>query len=88
MILLYKLVIGMLRTNAEFIEMLTGFAFRQDLQTPCLSISTNCSEAFPHLNLCPWKARNAKKGGVSQGNSWQLAFMATMLQTQNCVMHA
>ena len=58
-ILLYKLVIGMLRTNAEFIEMLTGFAFWQDLKTPCLS-NTNCSEAFPHLKLCPWKARNTK----------------------------
>ena len=70
-ILLYKLVIGMLRTNAEFIEMLTGFAFWQDLKTPCLSNSTTCSEAFPHLKLCPWKARNERTGGVSQGNSWQ-----------------
>lgn len=37
-ILLYKLVIGMLRTNAEFIEMLTGFAFWQDLKTPCTKL--------------------------------------------------
>ena len=78
-ILLYKLVIGMLRTNAEFIEMLTGFAFWQDLKTPCLSNSTNCSEAFPHLKLCPCKKRKERRCFTGQlmatpmatGNHWQ-----------------